>query len=106
MTRNKQKELLCQFVSMFFVFLQKNIAQKPVDGRETVKEAFSCTPPEIVSAAKKKQNTHFQSTDYFSKTVIIVQLETRNFGHHCHYTVKKYKIGIINLNFTICDDFD
>jgi hypothetical protein len=30
----------------------KNIAQKPVEGKETVEEAFSCTPPEIVSAAK------------------------------------------------------
>jgi hypothetical protein len=52
---NEHKELFCQFVLVFFVFLQKNIAQKPVDGRETVKEAFSCTPPEIVSAAKKNR---------------------------------------------------
>jgi hypothetical protein len=51
----------------------KNIAQKPVEGRETVEEAFSCTPLEIVSAAKN-QNTHFQSMNYFSKTVIIVLL--------------------------------
>jgi hypothetical protein len=51
----------------------KNIAQKPVEGRETVEEAFSCTPPEIVSA-QKNQNAHFQSIDDFSKTVIIVLL--------------------------------
>jgi hypothetical protein len=38
-------------VGVFCVFT-KNIAQKPVEGRETVEEAFSCTPPEIVSAAK------------------------------------------------------
>jgi hypothetical protein len=40
-TTNKQKELLCQFVSVFFVFLQKNIAEKPVEEREAVEEAFS-----------------------------------------------------------------
>jgi hypothetical protein len=40
-------DVLCVFT--------KNIAQNPVDGRETVKEAFSCTPPEIVSAAKKNR---------------------------------------------------
>jgi hypothetical protein len=50
----------------------KNIAQKPVEGRETVEEAFSCTPPEIVQ--QKNQNAHFQSMDCFSKTVIIVLL--------------------------------
>jgi hypothetical protein len=44
-------------VSVFFVFLQKNIAQKPVEERETVEEAFSCTPPEIVSAAKEPEYT-------------------------------------------------
>jgi hypothetical protein len=44
-------------VSVFFVFLQKNIAQKPVERRETVEEAFSCTPPEIVSAAKEPECT-------------------------------------------------
>jgi hypothetical protein len=27
----------------------------------------------------------------------VVQLETRNFGHHCQYTVKKCKIGFILL---------
>jgi hypothetical protein len=42
-------DVLCVFT--------KNIAQNPVDGRETVKEAFSCTPPEIVSAAKKTEYT-------------------------------------------------
>jgi hypothetical protein len=43
---------------VFFVLLQKkNIAQKPVEGRETVEEAFSCTPPEIVSAAKEPECT-------------------------------------------------
>jgi hypothetical protein len=36
---------------------KKNIAQKPVEGRETVEEAFSCTPPEIVSAAKEPEYT-------------------------------------------------
>jgi hypothetical protein len=56
-TTNKHKELLCQFVSVFFVFLQKNIAQKPVEGRETAEEAFSCTPPEIGSAAKEPECT-------------------------------------------------
>jgi hypothetical protein len=35
----------------------KNIAQKRVEGRETVEEAFSCTPPEIVSAAKEPECT-------------------------------------------------
>jgi hypothetical protein len=39
----------------------KNIAQKPVEKkrkeRETVEEAFSCTPPEIVSAAKEPECT-------------------------------------------------
>jgi hypothetical protein len=35
----------------------KNIAQKPAEGRETVEEAFSCTPPEIVSAAKEPECT-------------------------------------------------
>jgi hypothetical protein len=35
----------------------KNIAQKPVEGRETVEEAFLCTPPEIVSAAKQPECT-------------------------------------------------
>jgi hypothetical protein len=35
---NKQKELLCQFVSV--CVFTKNIAQKPVEGRETVEEAF------------------------------------------------------------------
>jgi hypothetical protein len=54
---NKQKKLLCQFVSMFFVFRQKNIAQKPVEGRKTVEEAFSCTPPEIVNTAKEPECT-------------------------------------------------
>jgi hypothetical protein len=56
-TTNKQKELLCQFVSVFFVFLQKKIAQKPVEGRETFEQAFSCTPPEIGSAAKELECT-------------------------------------------------
>jgi hypothetical protein len=56
-TTNKQKEVLCQFVSVFFVVFTKNIAQKPVEGRETVEEAFSCTPPEIVSAAKEPECT-------------------------------------------------
>jgi hypothetical protein len=54
-TTNKQKELLCQFVSV--CVFTKNIAQKPVEGRETVEEAFSCTPPEIVSAAKEPECT-------------------------------------------------
>jgi hypothetical protein len=27
--------------------------------------------------------------------IVDVQLETRNFGHHCQYTVKKCKIGFI-----------
>jgi hypothetical protein len=46
-------------VSVFFVFLQKTLlkTQKPVEGRETVEEAFSCTPPEIVSAAKEPECT-------------------------------------------------
>jgi hypothetical protein len=44
-------------VSVFFVFLQKNIAQKPVEGSETVEEAFSCTPPEIVSTAIEPECT-------------------------------------------------
>jgi hypothetical protein len=35
----------------------KNIAQKPVEGRETIEEAFSCTLPEIVSTAKKRECT-------------------------------------------------
>jgi hypothetical protein len=52
---NKHKELFCQFVLVFFVFLQKNVAQKPVKGMETVEEAFSCTLPEIVSAAKEPE---------------------------------------------------
>jgi hypothetical protein len=39
------------------MFLQKNIAQKPVEGRETVEQAFSCTPPEIGSAAKELECT-------------------------------------------------
>jgi hypothetical protein len=43
-------------VGVFCVFT-KNIAQKPVEGRETVEEAFSCTPPEIVSAAKEPECT-------------------------------------------------
>jgi hypothetical protein len=43
-------------VGVFCVFT-KNIAQKPVEGRETVEEAFSCTPPEIVSAAKQLECT-------------------------------------------------
>jgi hypothetical protein len=34
-----------------------NITQKPVEGRETVEEAFSCTPTEIVSAAKEPECT-------------------------------------------------
>jgi hypothetical protein len=34
-----------------------NIAQMPVEGRETVEEAFSCTPPEIVSAVKEPECT-------------------------------------------------
>jgi hypothetical protein len=46
-------------------------------------------------------------TDY-SCFLNLIQLETRNIGHHCQYnyicTVKKCKI--INLNFTVCDDFD
>jgi hypothetical protein len=44
---------------VFFVFLQKTLlkTQKPVEGRETVEEAFSCTPPEIVSAAKEPECT-------------------------------------------------
>jgi hypothetical protein len=37
--------------------LTKTIAQKPAEGRETVEEAFSCTPPEIVSAAKEPEYT-------------------------------------------------
>jgi hypothetical protein len=74
-TPNKQKELLCQFVSVFFVFLQKNLAQKPVEGRETVEEAFSYTPPEIVSASKQPECT-LPEHDYFSKTAIIALLMT------------------------------
>jgi hypothetical protein len=36
----------------------KNIAQKPVEGRETVEGAISCTPPEIkLSAAKEPECT-------------------------------------------------
>jgi hypothetical protein len=35
----------------------KSIAQKPVEGRETVEEAFSCTPPEIARAAKEPECT-------------------------------------------------
>jgi hypothetical protein len=35
----------------------KNIAQKPVEGAETVEEAFSCTYPEIVNAAKEPECT-------------------------------------------------
>jgi hypothetical protein len=31
----------------------------------------------------------------------IVQLETRNFGHHCQYTVKKCKIGFTLLTSMI-----
>jgi hypothetical protein len=69
-TPNKQKELLCQFVSVFFVFLQKNIT---VEGRETVEEAFSYTPPEIVSSSKQPECT-LPEHDYFSKTAIIALL--------------------------------
>jgi hypothetical protein len=77
-TTNKHKELLCQLLSVFFVFLQKNIAQKPVERRETVKEAFSCTPPEIVSAAKEPECTlpeHgllFKSRNYCTFNINIV----------------------------------
>jgi hypothetical protein len=35
----------------------KNITQKPVEGRETVEEAFSCTPSEIESAANEPECT-------------------------------------------------
>jgi hypothetical protein len=49
----------------------KNITQKPVEGRETVEEAFSCTPLEIVSAAKN-QNTHFQSMDYYYISITLI----------------------------------
>jgi hypothetical protein len=35
----------------------KNIAQKPVERREAVEEAFSCTPSEIVSASKEPECT-------------------------------------------------
>jgi hypothetical protein len=35
----------------------KNIAQKPVEGRETVEEAFSCTPPEIKCSKRTRMHT-------------------------------------------------
>jgi hypothetical protein len=36
----------------------KSIAQKPVEGRETIEETFSISrPPEIVSAAKEPECT-------------------------------------------------
>jgi hypothetical protein len=50
--KSKGYSVLCVFT--------KNIAQKPVEGRETVEEAFSCTPPEIVSAAKEPEWITFQ----------------------------------------------
>jgi hypothetical protein len=40
------------------MFLQKTLLkQKPVEGRDIVEEAFLCTPPEIVSAAKEPECT-------------------------------------------------
>jgi hypothetical protein len=48
----------------------KNIAQKPVEGRETVEEAFSCTPPEIVSAAE--HGLLFKNRNYCTFNINIV----------------------------------
>jgi hypothetical protein len=55
---NEQTERIVVSVCVGVLCLfTENITQKPVEGRETVEEAFSCTPPEIVSAAKEPECT-------------------------------------------------
>jgi hypothetical protein len=64
-------------VAVLCVFA-KNYAQKRVEGRETVEEAFSCTPPEIVIAVKESECTRpehgllFKNRNYCTFNVNIV----------------------------------
>jgi hypothetical protein len=51
----------------------------------------------------KKENslTVMYIENGWSLLTYIVQFETRNFGHHCQYTVKKCKIGFTLLLLTL-----
>jgi hypothetical protein len=45
---NEQTEIIVVSVCVGVLCLfTENITQKPVEGRETVEEAFSCTPPTV-----------------------------------------------------------
>jgi hypothetical protein len=54
------------------------------------------------------EKAHFlENKNFVVKTFDVVQFETRNFGHHCQYTVKKCQIGFTLLTSILpFDDFD